>query len=124
MRTVVVLGASRDRRKYGNKSVRAHAAAGWQVFPVNPQAVEIEGWRAFRSLRDVPVRPVDRVSVYLPPEIGFTLLEQIAELQPREVWLNPGSESAELLDEARQLELPVVCGCSIVDVGLSPGMFP
>lgn len=120
MLTVAVLGASRDRNKFGNRSVRAHANAGWQVFPINPHADEIEGFQAYRELRDVPVQPLDRVSVYLPPELGVSLLEEIAACAPREVWLNPGSESDELLAAAEQLGLPVICACSIVDVSLSP----
>lgn len=123
MPTVAVLGASRDRAKYGNKSVRAHARVGWQVFPINPQADEIEGLHAYHSLRDLSVRPIDRVSVYVPPEIGLTLLDDIAACQPREVWLNPGSESDELIAAAEKLGLPVICACSIVDVGMSPAMF-
>ena len=123
MPTVAVLGASRDRSKYGNKSVRAHARAGWQVFPINPQADEIEGLRAYRSVRDVPVRPLDRVSMYVPPKIGIALLQDIAACHPREVWLDPGSESDELLAAAETLGIPVICACSIVDVGLSPAMF-
>ncbi|MFM9965504.1 MAG: CoA-binding protein [Planctomycetaceae bacterium] len=119
MPTVAVLGASRDRNKYGNRSVRAHARAGWQVFPINPRADEIEGHRAYDSLRDLTIRPIDRVSVYLPPEIGITLLDEIAACQPREVWLNPGSESDELITAAERLGLSVVCACSIVDVGAS-----
>lgn len=120
MPTVAVLGASRDRSKYGNKSVRAHARAGWQVFPINPNAEEIEGFRAYRSLKDLPVEGLDRVSVYLPPEIGVALLDEIAACHPREVWLNPGSESDELLALAKKMELPVICACSIVDVQSSP----
>ena len=123
MPTVAVLGASRDRAKFGNKSVRAHVRAGWQVFPINPHANVIEGLPAFRSLQDVPVRPLDRVSVYLPPELGITLLEEIAACQPREVWLNPGSESDELLSAVQRLGLPMICACSIGDVGMSPAMF-
>lgn len=123
MPTVAVLGASRDRTKYGNKSVRAHARAGWEVFPINPQATEIEGFLAYRSLRDVPVRSLDRVTVYLPPEIGIALLDDIVSCQPREVWLNPGSENEALLSAAEKLALPVICACSIVDVGLSPAIF-
>ena len=119
-RTVAVLGASRDRRKFGNKSVRAHQRAGFEVFPVNPQADEIEGLPAYRSLSEGPVRPLDRVSVYVPPEIGLMLLPEIAACQPRQVWLNPGSESDELLAAAERLGLPVICACSIMDVGLSP----
>lgn len=120
MPTVAVLGASRDRNKYGNKSVRAHARAGWQVFPINLRAEQIEGHLAYHSLRELPIRPLDRVSVYLPPEIGLALLDDIAECQPREVWLNPGSANDELLLALEKLGLPVICACSIVDVGDSP----
>ena len=123
MPTVAVLGASRDRSKFGNKSVRAHARAGWEVFPINPHAETIEGFRAYSSLQDVAINRLDRVSVYLPPEIGLTLVDEIAACHPREVWLNPGSASDELLAAAEKQGLSVICGCSIVDVGLSPAMF-
>ena len=120
MPTVAVLGASRDRAKFGNRSVRAHVRAGWQVFPINPHADEIEGLKAYRALGDVPVRPVDRVSVYVPPEVGLRLLNEIAACHPAEVWLNPGSESSELLSAAQELGLLVICACSIVDVASLP----
>ena len=35
--TVAVIGASNDRRKYGNKAVRAYVESGYTVFPVNPK---------------------------------------------------------------------------------------
>ena len=34
MKTVAIIGASKDRSKYGNKSVRAHLQQGYRVFPV------------------------------------------------------------------------------------------
>ena len=43
MRTVVILGASADRSKYGNKAVRAFQQQGYAVYPVNPKEAEIEG---------------------------------------------------------------------------------
>ena len=118
--TVAVIGASRDRSKYGNKSVRAHINQGYRVFPVNPHADEIEGLTAYATLADVPADTLDRVSVYVPPEVGMTLLETIRDKQPGEVWFNPGSESAELLAEAERLGLEPIIACSIVDVGESP----
>jgi predicted CoA-binding protein len=120
--TVAILGASRDRGKYGNQSVRAHRRAGFEVFPINLHAEEIEGIPAFRSLRDLPVGTLDRISVYLPAEVGLTLLDDIAACQPREVWFNPGSESDELLTAAERLGLNVICACSIVDAASSSRM--
>ena len=112
--TVAVLGASRDRSKFGNQSVRAHVRHGYDIFPINPFADQIEGLRAYRSLAELPVETVDRVTVYVPPEIGMELLDQIVAKRPREVWFNPGSESEELLTRAAVLGLPVIAACSIV----------
>lgn len=122
--TVAILGASRDRRKYGNKSVRAHLAQGFEVFPVNPRATEIEGLKSYPRLAAVPVENLDRISVYLPPEVGITLLDEIKSRGAKEVWFNPGSESKELLERAEQIGLDVIRACSIVAVGRSPAQFP
>lgn len=118
--TVAILGASRDRRKYGNKSVRAHLQHGYEVFPVNPHADTIEGLTAYPDLASIPVLRLDRVSVYLPPDVGIGLLEQIKARNPAEVWLNPGSDSPEVVARAEALGLSIIRACSIVDVGMSP----
>ena len=114
--TVAILGASRDRRKFGNQSVRAHLQQGFEVFPVNPLADEVEGLRAYPNLASVPVEKLDRISVYLPPEIGMTLLDEIKTRGAKEVWFNPGSDSDELLSRAEQIGLEIIRACSIVDV--------
>ena len=124
MPTAVILGASSDRSKFGNKSVRAHVAAGYQVFPVNAKGTPVEDLPTFQRLADVPVRPVDRVSVYLPPAVGEQLLPEIAALGCRELWLNPGAESASLVDRAVELGLNPILACSIVDLGMRPSQFP
>lgn len=115
-RTVAVLGASRDREKYGNRSVRSHHRHGWIVYPINPHADEIEGLRAYPNLAAVPAKSLDRISVYLPPDVGLRMLEEIARAGAAEVWFNPGSADARLREEAEALGLPVVEACSIVDV--------
>ena len=121
--TVAVLGASQDRRKYGNKAVRAYLDYGMTVLPVNPREATVEGLAAYANLEAID-GPLDYVSVYLPPAVGIKLLPAIAAKQPREVWLNPGSESDDLLDAAADLHLRTVVGCSIVALGLDPAAFP
>ena len=120
--TVAVVGASSDRRKFGNKSVRAHAAAGFDVFPVHPTETTVEGLACVRTLADVPA-PLDRVSVYLPPAVTLGLLESWAAVSFGEVWLNPGADAAAVVARAQELGLRVVCACSIVDVGFAPAQF-
>ena len=120
--TVAILGASRDRRKYGNKSVRAHLQQGYEVFPVNPHAATIEGLKAYPDLASVPVN-LDRISVYLPPEVVLGLLEEIQRRGAKEIWFNPGSDSPEVVARAEGLGIDIIRACSIVNVGLSPSDF-
>ena len=124
MKTIAVLGASKDHSKFGNKCVRAYQEAGWQVFPVNLGSADpIEGLTAFRKLTDIPA-DLDRISVYLPPPVTLELLADIAAKGAREVWFNPGSADSRVLEEARRQGIAARPGCSIVDIGVSPGQYP
>ncbi len=115
-RTVAVIGASNDPRKYGNIAVRTFKQRGYEVFPVNPKETEVEGLRTFAKIADVPVRP-DMVSIYLSPPIVLKILPEIAAKGCDELWLNPGTESPEVLAEAERLGLNVIQACSIVGAG-------
>ena len=122
VQTIAIIGASSDRQKFGNKAVRAFRQQGYTVYPVNPKEAEIEGLPAFKSIRDVPVRP-HMISVYLPPPVLLKVLPDIAARGCDEFWLNPGTESDEVLAEAQRLGLNVIQACSIVGVGGSPENF-
>ncbi len=119
MKTVAIVGASADRNKFGNIAVRAFLRQGWRVFPVNPSTAQIENLPAFKSISEVPERP-NLISVYLPPPVLLKILPDIATRGCDELWLNPGTESLEVLAAAEKLGLNVILACSIVGIGLSP----
>jgi predicted CoA-binding protein len=118
-RRVAVIGASADRRKFGNKAVRAFVRQGYDVVPINPHEASVEGLKAYRSVLDVPGR-IDMATVYLPPEVGLAVIEEIARKGIAEVWLNPGAESPALVAAARALGLSPIEACSIVGIGETP----
>jgi uncharacterized protein len=119
MKTVAIIGASNDPRKFGNKAVRAFLQQDFTVYPVNPNETEVEGIAAYKSIREVPARPF-MISVYVPPQVLVKLLPDIAAKGCDELWLNPGTESDEVLAEAERLKLNVIQACSIVGIGVSP----
>ena len=122
MKTIAIIGASSNQRKFGNKAVRAFRQEGYTVYPVNPRETEIEGLTAFKSILDLPVRP-HMVSVYLPPPVLSKVLPDIATKGCDELWLNPGTESDAVLAEAERLGLNVIQACSMVGIGISPEGF-
>ena len=122
--TVVIVGASPDRRKFGNKAVRAYLAAGYDVFPVHPTESLVEGQQAYKSVKDVPATKLDRVTFYLPPKVGLAVLEDLSGLTIGQLILNPGADAPEVVEKAKQLGLNVVVGCSIIMGGFRPEQFP
>ncbi len=121
-KSVAIIGASADRAKYGNKSVRAHLKRGWKVFPVNPKETEIEGLKAYKSVLDIPEK-IDRISIYLPPKVSLNLLDDFKKTGATEVFFNPGAEDEELLARAYEKGLPAAAACSIIDLGESADNF-
>lgn len=121
---VMVVGASTDRAKFGNKAVRAFLRNGDEVFPVNARAARdgepIEGLDAFPDVASVP-GPIDKATLYVPAAIGIGVIESIAARgDVAEVWLNPGAESPELIRRARELGVEPIQACSIIAVGQRP----
>jgi hypothetical protein len=118
-RRVAVIGASADRRKFGNKAVRAFLRQGYEVVPINPHEARVEGLTAYPSVLDVP-GTIDMATIYVPPQTGLRVIEEIARKGIREVWLNPGAESPALLAAAQKLGLSPIEACSIVGIGETP----
>ena len=118
-KVVAIVGASSDRRKFGNKALRAFQQEGYTVIPVNPNEREVEGIPTYASVLDVP-DAIDMATVYVQPEVGRQLLREFEQKQIPEIWINPGAESDELLAEARRRKLNVINACSIVGIGRSP----
>jgi predicted CoA-binding protein len=122
-RTVAVVGASNDRRKFGNKAVRAFQAEGHTVIPINPHETLVEGIKAYASVLDVP-GPIDMATVYVQPRVATALLDEFERKQIPEIWMNPGAEDDAFMEEAERQGLNVIYACSIVGIGRSPAQFP
>ena len=118
-KVVAVIGASNNRNKFGNRAVRAYQGQGYTVVPINPHETEVEGLKAYASVLDVPF-PIDMATLYVPPEIGEPLMEELARKQIPEVWLNPGADSDAVIARARALQIQPIVACSIVGIGQNP----
>jgi uncharacterized protein len=122
-KTVAIVGAGPDRSKFANKSVRAHLAAGWTVFPIHPVAEIVEGLKVYQRISEVPADRLDRLTVYLPLAVTLKVCDSWKAKPIREIMLNPGADSPEVVAKLEELGFNVICACSIVDVGFSPSQF-
>lgn len=119
---VAIIGASSHRDKYGNKALRSYAAKGHEVYAINPNEDEVEGYKTYPTVKDVPEK-LDRALLYVPPQVGITLLEGIAQAGVDEIYVNPGAGSPELLARGEELGLRLVQACAIIAIGDSPANY-
>jgi hypothetical protein len=120
MAVIAIVGASVDRRKFGNKALRAFRQQGHTVVPINPNESVVEGERAYPSVLDY-AGAIDEATLYVPGDIGVRVLDEIAEKSIPLVWLNPGADDEAVVRKAKALGLHAVVACSILGVGERPG---
>jgi len=87
-----VVGASKDRGKFGNKVLRAYQESGLPVVGIHPRETEVETARCYPDLASVPERP-DAVSLVVPPDATERVVSEGLGLGIRLFWMQPGSES-------------------------------
>ena len=111
--TVVVLGASPKPERYSNQAVRALVEHGHRVIPVHPLLKKIAGVPAVSTLSGITV-PVNTLTLYVGSERGKELLQDMINLGPDRVIMNPGTESDELEEELNGKGIAVLRACTLV----------
>jgi uncharacterized protein len=111
---VAVTGVSRHPKSHGSNVVYQRLRErGYEVFPVNPNADEVEGDRCYHDLRSIP-GGVDAVVIATRPEVAEETMRECADLAIRHVWMHrgpgAGSVSKVAADYGRQRGIAVIDG--------------
>ncbi len=125
-RRIAVAGVSRGKNEAANVVYRKLRDSGYEVFPVNPNAREVEGDECFPDLKSIP-GGVDGVVIATHPKMSEQVARQCAELGISRVWLHrsfgQGSVSEEAVRFCREHGIDVIPGgcpmmfCQPVDIG-------
>src|ERR1051325_5771551 len=91
-RVFAVVGASRDREKWGNRVYHTLKRHGYTVYAVNPHGDSIDGEPVYPLLDNVPDQ-IDCAVTVVQPEVTFEIVRTVRRLEIPYVWMQPGSES-------------------------------
>jgi predicted CoA-binding protein len=108
-----VVGASRDRKKYGYQVYKDLKNAGYEVYAVNPKAWEILGDKCYPSLESLPAKP-DVVDVVVPPKVTEKVVKACKGLRIIKVWMQPGSESETAIEFCLENGIQVLYGLCVM----------
>lgn len=102
-----VVGATPTDNKFGYKIYKNLKLNGYTTYAVNPRYQVVDGDTCYESLSKLPVVP-EVIDMVVSPAIGEQYIEEAAKLGVDIVWFQPGSESDELIEKAKNLGLNVV----------------
>ena len=110
---LAVVGVSRDSKKFGSKVYNDLRRKGYQTFAVNPNVHVIGDSPCYPSLQALPKR-VDGVVFVVPPGETEKMVQEVAEVGIRRVWMQQGSESQDAIRFCEENNISVVAGESIL----------
>ncbi len=90
IKTIAIVGISRNKHKDSHYVGRYLQNAGYTIIPVNPEADEILGQKAYPDLISIPEQ-VDAVDVFIKPDYVHLVMNQALEIDPKAIWLQLGT---------------------------------
>jgi uncharacterized protein len=112
-KTVAILGASPKPDRYAYQALELLHEYGHRTLPINPAFGEILGEKCYPTISDAP-GPIDTVTLYLGETRSSPLIDEIIDVRPRRIIINPGAENPALAAKAQEAGIEVVEGCTLV----------
>ena len=94
---IAIIGASNNSSKYGYKIYKNLLLKGYDVTPINPKGVLIDGVHTLPSIVKMSNKP-DIIDFVVPPSIALSEAKSLQENGFGNFWFQPGSESQELIE--------------------------
>ena len=98
-RRFAVAGVSRESNQPANAIFRKLKAAGYDVFPINPQATTLEGVACYADVAAVP-GPLDGVVIVTAPGAALDVVRQCAAKGVPRVWFHRSFGDGSVSEEA------------------------
>ncbi len=116
---LAVIGMSRNPKDYTRNLSRDLAVRGYEIYPVNPNASEIEGKKCYSNIASVDAE-VNAALIFTKGEILSSNIDEVVARGIKNIWLNFDKPlTPELISKIEKYEEQ---GINIIH-GLCPYMF-
>jgi len=117
---IAVVGVSRKKDIPANGIFKKFKSAGYRVYPINPNADQIDGEKCYPDIQSTTEKP-DAVLIAGPPEISKSIVSQCLQENIRHIWMHRGIGNGSYSEEAEKLCLdngvePITNGCPMMFV--------
>jgi uncharacterized protein len=106
-KTLAVAGASRNPKKFGGTVLKDLKEKGFQLYPVNPNAEEIQGITCYKSVADLPAG-VKHLLIVTPKSETHAVAKQAVEKGIEMIWIQQMSETPESVEFISDAGIPLI----------------
>ena len=106
---MAITGVSRNPKKFGNQIYTILKKKGYEVYPVNPMATEINGERCYQNLSDLPSH-VSNLLILSSREKTVPIVKDAIGRGMSNIWIQQKSESREAIEVATSGNVNLVSG--------------
>ena len=95
LKRITLVGATKNREKFGNIILRDLTKKGYEVIPVSSKYDEVEGIKTVNTIENLP-KDIDLIVFVVPPKIGIGVTKEAINSEFKNLWYQPGAYSEEI----------------------------
>ena len=113
----LILGATPNPTRYAFLAAERLSEKELEFIPIGIKNGEVFG-KDILNLRDKPeIQDVHTVTLYIGVANQGEWIDYILQLKPKRIIFNPGTENTNFASKAKELDIEVFYGCTLVMLG-------
>ena len=104
---MAIAGASRDPKKFGGAVFRELKDKGFELYPVNPNADEIEGMKCYKTVTELPV-DVSHLFIVTSRQETLSVVCAAVTKGIKMIWIQQKSDTPEAVKKVEEAGIPLI----------------
>ena len=106
-RKIAMAGASRNLKKFGGALFKELREKGYELYPINPNADEIQGIKCYKSVEELP-GDVEHLFIVTSKEDTDAVAQAAIKKGIKMVWIQQKSETPEAVKAIEEAGIPLI----------------
>jgi len=104
---IAIAGVSRNPKKFGGSVFRELKEKGFELFPINQNADEIQGIKCYKSVSDLP-EDVKHLFIVTPKASTADVAGEAISKGMNMIWIQQYSDTPEAVEAIQQAGIPLI----------------
>ncbi len=104
---LAIAGVSRNPKKFGHAVFRELKKSGYSVYPINPNADDIDGEKCYAAVADLP-EDVKHLLILTPRKETDAVLREAINKRITRIWVQQMSETSDTIRIAEEFHVELI----------------